>query len=793
VGIPFFIQDNGIAAIYPPEFAIVNNNDVTLSASTANALSEESRFVMELDISENFDSPFLKREESVQKGGLFKWQPQVNWENEQVYYWRVSPDSVSVEQGYVWDTRSFVYLTDYEEGWSQSDYGQYIKNDLGAMQFDTVSEELLFDNDFRDIRIKNKVYISAQDRPDYFNQGINWFAMWIWEVSSFNAGITIVVLEPYSTNYWINNEPGDYGSLNNVGAIPSYSFKTETIEDREKIINFLENIVPENHTVMVYSAQRNFDEPYFSPEWALDSVSLGKNIFSVLESQGANKIRNLETLGSVPYVLMYEKGRGVVKEKIANDINDEISVEHGFPKYLTEGNFFTSIIGPSTEWKNFYWNKSVDNLESDTAFVSIYGISDLISGAEVELLPRVEAGDTTLAFIDADLYPYLKLKYNGRDTENLTPAQINYWRVTYKGITELAVNPNAAFEFYRDTLQEGEIFKVRYAIENISDYNADSLLIRYSVVDENNEAFVQNDRVAPLEKFGETVEEFSMDTKGLSNIQRVLVEINPDDDQMEVTHVNNFITSDFFVERDQRNPILDVTFDGVYIMDGDLVSPQPKIVINLKDENQYLAISDTSLFKLSLQYPDESTARSISFDDEPVLFFPAILNGDEDKNEARIEFSPILSIDGIYSLIVEGKDATGNQSGDLKYTIQFEVINKNMISNIVNYPNPFSTSTRFVYTLTGNEPPTFFKIQIMTVSGRIIREITQDEIGPLRTGTHTTDYAWDGTDEFGDRLANGVYLYRVSAQKNDGTEFEQIETGADKFVQKGFGKMVLVR
>ena len=116
-----------------------------------------------------------------------------------------------------------------------------------------------------------------------------------------------------------------------------------------------------------------------------------------------------------------------------------------------------------------------------------------------------------------------------------------------------------------------------------------------------------------------------------------------------------------------------------------------------------------------------------------------------------------------------------------------------MISSILNYPNPFSTSTRFVYTLTGNEPPAFFKIQIMTVSGRIVREITQDEIGPLRTGTHTTDYAWDGTDEFGDRLANGVYLYRVTAQKSDGTAFEAIQTGADAFIQKGFGKMVLVR
>ena len=115
-----------------------------------------------------------------------------------------------------------------------------------------------------------------------------------------------------------------------------------------------------------------------------------------------------------------------------------------------------------------------------------------------------------------------------------------------------------------------------------------------------------------------------------------------------------------------------------------------------------------------------------------------------------------------------------------------------MISNVLNYPNPFSTSTRFVYTLTGSESPDQFKIQIMTVSGKIVRELTQDEIGPLKVGTNITDYAWDGRDEFGNQLANGVYLYRVVVKK-DGKEVEGYETGAVTFFKEGFGKMVLIR
>ena len=65
----------------------------------------------------------------------------------------------------------------------------------------------------------------------------------------------------------------------------------------------------------------------------------------------------------------------------------------------------------------------------------------------------------------------------------------------------------------------------------------------------------------------------------------------------------------------------------------------------------------------------------------------------------------------------------------------------------------------------------------MTVSGRIVRELDQYELGELKIGTHKTEYAWDGTDEFGDRLANGVYLYRVIAKDQDGKEYKSYDTG----------------
>jgi hypothetical protein len=79
----------------------------------------------------------------------------------------------------------------------------------------------------------------------------------------------------------------------------------------------------------------------------------------------------------------------------------------------------------------------------------------------------------------------------------------------------------------------------------------------------------------------------------------------------------------------------------------------------------------------------------------------------------------------------------------------------------------------------------------MTISGKVVREIEAAELGPLRIGNNLTSYRWNGTDEFGDRLANGVYLYRVVMK--DPSTFTNRETAADHTFTKGFGKLYIIR
>jgi flagellar hook assembly protein FlgD len=114
---------------------------------------------------------------------------------------------------------------------------------------------------------------------------------------------------------------------------------------------------------------------------------------------------------------------------------------------------------------------------------------------------------------------------------------------------------------------------------------------------------------------------------------------------------------------------------------------------------------------------------------------------------------------------------------------------------MLNYPNPFTTSTAFVFTITGSQVPQNIRIQILTVSGKVVREITKDELGPLHIGRNITDYKWDGTDQFGQPLANGVYLYRVITN-HMGKRLEKYTAEGeqtDQYFNKGYGKMYLMR
>jgi hypothetical protein len=489
---------------------------------------------------------------------------------------------------------------------------------------------------------------------------------------------------------------------------------------------------------------------------------------------------------------------------------DSSYIDHTFAlnTTFTTGAIESPIYGPARSWESLHWRaETVDPAPlRDSAQIEVWGITN--GGTPTLLTTVTQSNDTTLNFINPQTYPFVRLKMVNSDQGYATPYQLKYLRINAEMEPEGAVAPNLAYSMV-DTVDQGEMIDFKLAFKNISQTDFDSLLkVKFVITDRNYDPHYIDIPKRKALVVGDTLMvTYSIDTKDYPGMNTLFVDFNPDNDQPEQYHYNNVLYKEFFVRPDEFHPLLDVTFDGVRILSQDIVSSKPNILIKLKDESQFLALKDTALLKVQVRFPgiDEdnpSYIRDYHFGDS-MRFIPANLNTGE--NTASIEFNPYFPIDGDYELIVSGKDAAGNKAGDLDYRVVFNIINKPMISNLLNYPNPFTTSTAFVFTLTGSEIPQNMRIQILTITGKVVREITKDELGPLHLGRNITEFKWDGTDMYGQKLANGVYIYRVLTNLNgkkldkysgtNGRGFEVTNglSGTDKYFNKGYGKMYLMR
>ncbi|MBK7938488.1 MAG: hypothetical protein IPJ82_16015 [Lewinellaceae bacterium] len=793
-GMDVYFYSDDVQPIHPPAFGIVNKPGALLYASTLNSGAKPLRYLFELDTLETFDSPFKKSGQVFQRGGLLSWDPATAFKDSSVYYWRVARDSL-INGTIVWRTRSFIYLPGSATGWNQSDFGQYRDDVFANLHAIDSSRNLAFLDNAAFVSI-NVAFREKSRYPGFQNSYYQGFiGDFGWNVRNMYDGVVMVVSNPNTGRFTLNPEQG-MNTYDPPDARFVYWFNTRDSIERIKLMDFIETGIPNGYYAALLAFSRHWDTVGYSPrKWANDSISYGKNIFSVLEAQGAQKVRQLAgyTTAPWPYGLIFRKNDPgyPVQDTIVFNPDSSATLRGNFLAKWTNGLMETPVIGPAKSWKTIHWSREGFDDPSDFVNLDLWGVRE---GLDDTLLHQLTGTfDTSLAFIPADRFPLLKLRYNAGDTLTRSLSQPLYLRVLFEGIPEGALHPVAGYQFYKDTLQQGEPMKVSIAFANISDEPMDSVWVKFRLENGTNNEPEFLKKLKPLPPGDTLLADLLANTSTLNGPQRLLIDVNPDNRQPELYHFNNVALQDFYVTRDNRNPLLDVTFDGSHILDGDLVSPKPEIIVTLKDDNRFLAITDTSAFSLVIELPDGST-QTLSFSDPAVLFLPADAGNLPQKNQARLEWRPTFTLDGDYRLLVNGRDASGNESGNLDYSITFKVITKSSISNVLNYPNPFSTRTCFVYTLTGSESPAHFKIQIMTVSGRIVREITETEFGPMLAGTHQSDYCWDGKDEFGDQLANGVYLYRVVAKKADGSDFEFFEnTKVDGFFKQGFGKMVLIR
>ena len=796
----FYIFEDELRPISPYNYSIVNQQNITFYASTANPLSSQRQYIMEIDTTELFNSSFKKVYNVNGIGGVIEFKPSnITFSDSVVYYWRTTTVPTN-SNNYIWNNFSFVYLPNSTAGFNQSHFYQYQKNTYNNIKLDN-DRLLRFNKRIIEYSVHTTIYPASNQGPDYSlrKEGNILFEGFYAPFAANTEGLRFYVIDTVTQTPWKNIDNGVsglYGSIRpvpiNATVIPGwFQFYVRTIAERQVVMNFLTQVIPNGHYVALANCPAN-PFTHFPAEWRGDTATLGSgnSLYHVLKNSGFSYIDSVNV--HRPYVFVYKKGTGVAAAQTIGLLStDKLNVTFKTLGNYLSGDITSDKLGPALQWQSLHWRGSgLETPTTDTVSVQVYGLS--YNGNSTLLATVRPAVDTSLSWINAQLYPYLKLKMLNADSLNATPNQLRYWRVNGTYIPEGAVAPNILFAI-KDTAEQGEIVDFKLAFKNISQTGfADSMKINFIITDRSN---VPHPITLPKGKVlvsGDTmVINYKIDTKNYPGANTIFVEVNPNFDQPEQYHFNNILFKDLFVKADNYNPLLDVTFDGVHILNSDIVSAKPHILINLKDESRFLALSDTAYIKVQVRFPDLSL-HNYYFGDS-MRFTPANLSSG--NNTATIDFLPYFPEEGDYELIVSGRDVVGNTAGAIDYRVSFKVITKAMISNLLNYPNPFTTSTAFVFTITGSEVPQNMRIQILTITGKVVREITIDELGPLHVGRNITEFKWDGTDTYGAKLANGVYLYRVLTNLNGKSldKYKAESNATDKFFTKGYGKMVIIR
>ena len=189
---------------------------------------------------------------------------------------------------------------------------------------------------------------------------------------------------------------------------------------------------------------------------------------------------------------------------------------------------------------------------------------------------------------------------------------------------------------------------------------------------------------------------------------------------------------------DKESPLIELQVENQPFSWGSYVPKNPVITVVIQDKSGV----DIRPEKIEIFLDNE-------LQDSYSLVLPDSTN---DPTNITVLFRPNLK-PGKHTIYVRACDVNGNIGQTDK--IDFRVGSRLEIHFLGNHPNPFKRKTVFAYVLT--EAAEDVSLKIYTVSGKLIRTLNDFDMA-------SPDYhevVWDGRDEWGEEVANGVYFFRI--------------------------------
>lgn len=126
---------------------------------------------------------------------------------------------------------------------------------------------------------------------------------------------------------------------------------------------------------------------------------------------------------------------------------------------------------------------------------------------------------------------------------------------------------------------------------------------------------------------------------------------------------------------------------------------------------------------------------------------------------------------GHHSIKIKAWDVLNNSNeAILEFTVAKD--EELELSHVLNYPNPFTTHTNFLFEHNKPGQPLQVQLQIMTITGRTVKSFSRTI---TTEGNRSAEIQWDGKDDYGDKLGRGVYIYKLRVIAPDKKKKEVIE------------------
>ncbi len=234
----------------------------------------------------------------------------------------------------------------------------------------------------------------------------------------------------------------------------------------------------------------------------------------------------------------------------------------------------------------------------------------------------------------------------------------------------------------------------------------------------------------------------------------------------------NFIVggTDPSVSADNLPPVVQVFMNDEKFVQGGITDPNPTLLVKLSDDNG-INVAGTSIGHDLSGVLDENK-NNLKLNN----FYEAVKD-DPSKGVVRYPLSKLAL--GKHTIKVKAWDIANNSAeGYTEFIVATDA--KAALDHVLNYPNPFSTNTKFQFEHNLTNQNLKVRVSVYSVSGRLVKTIDEDI---MAEGYRITDIRWDGKDDFGDDLARGVYLYKVKVTgKDDKGKKTQAESEFEKLV-----------